>query len=95
MISKLPQRLGLKYFRAASQPVPIATIYLIARRRSFPVEPTMAYGFGKLGIKKARLSAHLSVSTMEVGPAATPKDAGRPSASILTRARQLCGKPGR
>jgi DNA-binding MurR/RpiR family transcriptional regulator len=74
-ISKLPQRLDLKHFRAASKLLAGAdTIYLIARRRSFPLVSYMAYGFGKLGIKARLLGSSVGIDD-EVVAYATPKDA--------------------
>ena len=74
-ISKLPQRLDLKRFRAASKLLAGAdTIYLIARRRSFPLASYMAYGFGKMGIKAQLLGSPVGIDD-EVVAYATPKDA--------------------
>ncbi|HEY7644556.1 MAG TPA: MurR/RpiR family transcriptional regulator [Hyphomicrobiales bacterium] len=74
-ISKLPQRLDLKRFRAASKLLAGAeTIYLIARRRSFPLASYMAYGFGKMGIKAQLLGSPVGIDD-EVVAYATPRDA--------------------
>jgi DNA-binding MurR/RpiR family transcriptional regulator len=74
-ISKLPQRLDLKRFHAASKLLAGAeTIYLIARRRSFPLASYMAYGFGKMGIKAQLLGSPVGIDD-EVIAYATPKDA--------------------
>lgn len=74
-ISKLPQRLDLKRFRAASQLLAGAeTIYLIARRRSFPLTSYMAYGFGKMGIKAQLVGSPAGIDD-EVMAYATPRDA--------------------
>jgi len=74
-ISKLPQRLDLKQFRAASKLLASAeTIYLIARRRSFPLTSYMAYGFGKMGIKAQLVGSPAGIED-EVVAYATPRDA--------------------
>jgi DNA-binding MurR/RpiR family transcriptional regulator len=74
-IGKLPQRLDLKRFRAALKLLARAdTIYLIARRRSFPLASYMAYGFGKIGIKAQLLGSPVGIDD-EVVAYATPKDA--------------------
>jgi DNA-binding MurR/RpiR family transcriptional regulator len=74
-ISKLPQRLDLKRFSAASKLLAGAeTIYLIARRRSFPLASYMAYGFGKMGIKAQLLGSPVGIDD-EIVAYATPKDA--------------------
>ena len=74
-ISKMPRRLDLKQFRAASRLLAGAdTIFLIARRRSFPLASYMAYGFGKMGIKAQLLGSPVGIDD-EVVTYATPKDA--------------------
>lgn len=74
-ISNLPQRLDLKHFHAAAKLLAGAdTIYLIARRRSFPLTSYMAYGFGKMGIKAQLLGSAVGIDD-EVVAYATPKDA--------------------
>jgi DNA-binding MurR/RpiR family transcriptional regulator len=74
-ISKLPQRLDVRQFRAASNLLAKAdTIFLIARRRSFPLASYMAYGFGKMGIKAQLLGSPVGIDD-EVVAYATPNDA--------------------
>jgi DNA-binding MurR/RpiR family transcriptional regulator len=74
-IDKLPQRLNIKHFRAAAKLLARAdTIFLIARRRSFPLTSYMAYGFGKLGIKAQLLGSPVGIDD-EVVAYATRKDA--------------------
>jgi DNA-binding MurR/RpiR family transcriptional regulator len=74
-ISKLPQRLDVRQFRAASNLLARAdTIFLIARRRSFPLASYMAYGFGKMGIKAQLLGSPVGIDD-EVVAYATPNDA--------------------
>lgn len=74
-ISNLPRRLDLKRFHAAAKLLAGAdTIYLIARRRSFPLTSYMAYGFGKMGIKAQLLGSPVGIDD-EVVAYATPKDA--------------------
>jgi DNA-binding MurR/RpiR family transcriptional regulator len=74
-IGKLPQRLDLKRFRAAAELLAAAdTIYLIARRRSFPLASYMAYGFGKMGIRAQLLGSAAGIDD-EIVAYATPKDA--------------------
>ncbi len=74
-ISKLPQRLNLKHFRAAARLLAGAdTIFLLARRRSFPLASYMAYGFGKMGIKAQLLGSPVGIDD-EVVTYATPRDA--------------------
>ncbi len=74
-ISKLPQRLNPKHFRAAARLLAAAdTIFLIARRRSFPLASYMAYGFGKMGIKAQLLGSPVGMDD-EIVAYATPRDA--------------------
>jgi DNA-binding MurR/RpiR family transcriptional regulator len=74
-ISKLPKRLNLKHLRAAVGLLAGAdTIFLIARRRSFPLASYMAYGFGKIGIKAQLLGSPLGIDD-EIITYATPRDA--------------------
>ena len=74
-IGNLPQRLDLKGFHAAARLLAGAdTIYLIARRRSFPLSSYMAYGFGKMGIKAQLIGSPVGIDD-EVVAYATPKDA--------------------
>ena len=74
-ISKLPQRLDLRRFSAAASLLAKAeTIYLIARRRSFPLASYMAYGFGKMGIRAQLLGSAVGIDD-EVVAYATPRDA--------------------
>jgi DNA-binding MurR/RpiR family transcriptional regulator len=50
------------------------TIYLVAKRRAFPLAAHMAYAFSKLGIRYAMLSSPNGVDA-EIASFATPRDA--------------------
>ncbi len=100
-ISKLPRRLDLNRFRAASKLLADAdTIYLIARRRSFPLTSYMAYGFGKMGIKAQLLGSPAGIDD-EIVACATVADAAiaisftpyAPETVRLTRAIASRGVP--
>lgn len=74
-IANLAQTLDIAAFSGAAQVLARAeTIYLIARRRAFPLASYMAYGFGKLGIR-AQLPGSAAGIDDEIIAGARPTDA--------------------
>jgi DNA-binding MurR/RpiR family transcriptional regulator len=74
-IDKVAESINSKRFRRAVEILARAdTIYLIARRRAFPLTSYMAYGFGKLGIR-AHLVNSPTATDPEILSGATRADA--------------------
>jgi len=74
-IDKVAESINSKRFRRAVEILAGAdTIYLIARRRAFPLTSYMAYGFGKLGIR-AHLVNSPTATDPEILSGATRADA--------------------
>ena len=74
-IAKLAASIDAAEFaRAVSILSDAETIYLIAKRRSFPISAHMSYAFGKLGIRYAMVSSPHGVES-EIASFATVRDA--------------------
>jgi len=74
-IDKLAESIDPKRFRRAVGVLAKAeTIYLVARRRSFPLTSYMAYGFAKLGVRTHLVNSPTATDP-EIVAAATKSDA--------------------
>ena len=74
-IDKLAEGINPKRFRRAVEILAKAdTIYLVARRRAYPLTSYMAYGFGKLGVRTHLVNSPTATDPEIVGMA-TAKDA--------------------
>jgi DNA-binding MurR/RpiR family transcriptional regulator len=74
-IDKLGESINSKRFRRAVEILARAnTIYLVARRRAYPLTSYMAYGFGKLGVRTHLVNSPTATDPEIVGMA-TANDA--------------------
>jgi DNA-binding MurR/RpiR family transcriptional regulator len=64
----------MKFGRAVELLAKAETIFLIARRRSYPLTSHLAYAFGKLGIRHQMIASPNGVDA-EIADFATPRDA--------------------
>lgn len=74
-IDRVRQSVPAETFRAAVDVLSEAdTIYLIAKRRSFPISSYMAYAFGKLGVRYQLVSTQMGLDAESLA-FASPRDA--------------------